>query len=660
MDTWLKRAARLLTSISFGSDGSPSVIPYYPQKVRVTAEENKYFKRTSAEHLGISSSRLYNMLAELEGEHRANIHNLLVIRSGEVISECSREGYGTNIWHLSHSMSKTVTGMAIGMLVDEGRLRVSDRLVDIFPDIPYKDKRFADISVGHLLSMQTGVPFSEAGSVTETGWTEAFFSSSLKFAPGTDFAYNSMNSYILSKIVTRISGMSLSAFLEERLFSPLGITNYFWEIGPEGVEKGGWGLFLSPESWGKIGYMFLSGGVFEGRRVLSEEWIRESSTRWAISPMATGDFNYAYQMWVGRESEEILFNGMLGQNVWICPKNDLVVVVNCGNNELFQMSPALDIIRKYLGGDIEDTLSPRAARALREREPHFFDSRRWVRPLKRKRGLLYFLGLRPRESFDTRWEPMLAEYALPKNNVGILPLFITGMQNNLDTSIEKISLSRVGDSLILGFSESGVDFSLEVGLYEYKSTVLDFRGEKYLVSVMGEATEDASGEEEYRIEFLFPEMPNTRMISIKPGSGGRISITFSEIPNSKIVDLLIKKTPRTASVSGFILDMLERRFGEGFIQRKLEQIFSPTVIAANASHPNAEAIIMEQEARSADESGLVRFVRLVASRLFKESVGISDGGSVASTDAESERESGSQRGFLDALIEKIRGKHKDG
>ncbi|MBO5906550.1 MAG: serine hydrolase [Clostridia bacterium] len=654
MDSWLKRAARLLTSISFGSDGSASVVPYYPQKVRVYGEEKKYFRRTIPEHFGISSKRLFNMLSELEGERRANIHNLFVLAGGEVICECSRDGYGTNIWHLSHSMSKTVTGMAIGMLVDDGRLKVTDRLVNIFPEVPYKDKRFADITVRHLLSMQTGVPFAEAGSVTEVGWTEAFFSSSLKFAPGESFSYNSMNSYILSKIVTRLTGMTLSAFLDERLFSPLGITNYFWEIGPEGVEKGGWGLFLSPESWAKIGYMFLSGGVFEDRRILSEEWIEESSTRWATSPMSTGDFNYAYQMWVGRESEEILFNGMLGQNVWICPKNNIVVVVNCGNNELFQMSPALDIIRKYLGCDIEDALSHSDIRTLHEREAHFFDSRRWVRPLEKKRGLLYFLHLRSRESFDIRWSDILGEYVLAKNNAGILPLFVTGMQNNLDTVIERISLSRAGESLVFSFTESGVDYSLEVGLYEYKSTVLDFRGEKYAVSVMGEALTDRDGVGEYRIEFLFPEMPNTRMIKIKPDAAGRITVTLSEVPNDKIVDLLIKKVPNQNGVAGFVLDMLERRFGEGFIQKKLEEIFSPTIVGADVTHPDAEKIMEEELRRVEDESGVVRLIRSVVARFFKESVGISEARATEQTSSEADGKSSDKRGFFSSILGKIK------
>lgn len=623
MENWLKRAATLITSLTFPSDSSPSVVLFYPQKLEVSGEEKRYFQRSTPERFGISSARIYNMLCELEGERRANIHNLLILAGGEVIAECSRDGYGTGIWHLSHSMSKTVTGMAVGMLVDDGLLSVSTPLVKLFPEIPYKDKRFPDITVKHLLTMQTGVPFAEAGSVTETKWLETFFGSTLKFAPGSNFSYNSMNSYVLARIVAKITGRSLTDFLEERLFSPLGITNYFWEMGPEGVEKGGWGLFLSPESWAKIGYMVLSGGVFENKRILSEEWIEESTTCHAEAPMIDGDFNYAYQIWVGRSTEEILFNGMLGQNVWICPKNNLVVVVNSGNNELFQMSPAMDIIRKYLGCDIEDSLSHRDVRVLHEREAHFFDSRRWVRPLEKKRGLLYFFHIRSRSGFDERWGEILGTYAFPKNNVSMLPLFIAGMQNNMEAGIESFTFERVGESLIFSFREGGVCYAVEAGLYEYKTTVLDFRGERYIVSVMAEALINKSGDEEYRLEFLFPEMPNTRMIRMYFTDLG-LQVDFSETPNNRIVDMLLARVPETSSVAGFAITLLERRFGEDFIEKKVEEIFSPKLPGVSVDDPDCKEIIRRLEAERAEESGTVRVLRSLVTRFFKESVGIPD------------------------------------
>lgn len=657
MDKWLKRSVELLTSISFGKDGDVSVVPYYPQKTEISASEAKYFKRTTPESASVSSKRIYNMLCELEGERRSNIHNLLVLRDGEVICECSRPGYSTSTWHLSHSMSKTVTGMAIGMLWDDGRIKLSDKLCTLMPDVAYKDKKFAQITVEHLLSMQSGVPFAEAGAVTEVGWTEAFFNSGLKFAPGTSFAYNSMNSYILARLVVRITGMRFTDFLRERLFEPLGIENYFWEIGPEGVEKGGWGLFLSPESWAKLGQMILEGGVFEGKRILSEDWVRRSTKKHAVAPMVDGDFNYAYQMWVGRNTEEILFNGMLGQNVWICPKNRFVVVVNSGNNELFQLSPTLDIIRKYLGCDINDELSRGDGRALSEKQAHFYDSRRWVRPLEKKRGLRYFLHLRSRYAFDERWDGVLGEYKTTKNNASVLPLFVVSMQNNFKAGIDLIKLSRDGDGLIFAFREGGELYEVNVGLYGYVRQVLDFRGERYIADVMGEALSDAGGAEEFRIEFVFPEMPNTRMIRIRRGEDGTLDVVLLELPNNRIVDKVLESVSETNALARLAIGLLERRYGEGFLERKAEEVFTPRLTAVSVGYSECDKILAEANAKLAEESAGVRLVRAVVGRFFKESIGIAEvneipEGALLPTDSGKNK-----KGFFSKLFNK---KEKDG
>ena len=177
MEKWKRRSIDLLTALIFGGREDLSVVPYYPQKLRVSENEESYFKRTIPEKKGISSRRLYNMLCELEGERRANIHSLKVLSGKEVVCECHTPGYGGDIWHISHSMSKTVCGMIIGRLWDEGKINLDMRLCDLLPEIPYKDKKFPLITVDHLLAMTSGVEFGEAGSVTESSWTYSYFSS---------------------------------------------------------------------------------------------------------------------------------------------------------------------------------------------------------------------------------------------------------------------------------------------------------------------------------------------------------------------------------------------------------------------------------------------------------------------------------------------------
>ena len=142
MEKWKKRAIDLMASLAFGGRDEPMVIPYYPQKTRISAPDKAFFTRTTPERKGISSKRIYNMLCELEGERRANIHTVMVLKGGEVISECSVDCYDRSNWHVSNSMSKTVCGMVIGCLVDEGRIRTDERLVDISPSLNIGTRNF--------------------------------------------------------------------------------------------------------------------------------------------------------------------------------------------------------------------------------------------------------------------------------------------------------------------------------------------------------------------------------------------------------------------------------------------------------------------------------------------------------------------------------------
>ena len=212
----------------------------------------------------------------------------------------------------------------------------------------------------------------------------------------------------------------------------------------------------------------------------------------------TGGFDYGYHLWIGRQGGELLFNGMLGQNLWLCPKNDIMAVVTCGNNELFQRSPTLDIVRKYLSDEICDDTDYRAIKLLERKKQSFFDSRRRVRPLERARGIAGLLGIGEREPFDLSWNSVLGSYAVVINNAGVQPLILRAMQNNLDSVIENITLYRRGNRLYIGVLESGEEHRIAVGLYGYEESELRIKGEKYLVRAVGRAVR-VRGNTEYRI-----------------------------------------------------------------------------------------------------------------------------------------------------------------
>ena len=641
MERWIKRTIEFAAGLAFTCKSNPSVIPYYPQKTEISGEEEQYFRRVAPERAGVSSGRLLAMLETIEKERSANIHSLLCVKGGDVICECSYPGYSTNTWHLSHSMSKTVTGIAVGMLVDDGLLDISTPVYKFFPEYTYRDPNFENITVKHLLTMTAGVKFAESGSVTETKWTEAFFASSCAFIPGTDFAYNSMNSYILARIVVRLTGKSLVEFLDERLFGPLYITNRFWEMSPEGVEKGGWGLYMSAESWAKIGYMMLSGGLFDGKRILSDEWIKAATAKHAKTPDTVGHFDYGYQMWSAYDGESYLFNGMLGQNVWICPKNDLVVVIMAGNNELFQNSPSLGIVEKYLSVDLSNDLSSSCFAGdlvdLRNAEKHFLERRHWIRPYEAKKGISYRLGLRSRSHYPAEWNELLGKYHFGKNNIGMVPLIIRGMQNNFKSSIDKVEFERDGESIFFSWCEGAHTYRLEVGFYDFKETVIDLRGEKYIVRVMGEVMEDEDRNMLYKLELLFPEMPNSRLIKFSFPEDDKLLMRMSEMPNHTIANVYMAELSATNPKMGKVIDIIEKRIGKNNANNKLIDTFSPRLIGARTGSENYTAIMDAEREKQKGFEKTSRIIDAIVDKFLHE-------------------EDEDSRGFFGEIVDRIKAK----
>ena len=201
------------------------------------------------------------------------------------------------------------------------------------------------ITVENLLTMTSGVTFNESGIVSGNDWLGSFLNASVNGKPGTEFQYNSLNTYVLSAIVTKRTGETLTEYLTPRLFGPLGITKYYWETCPKGITKGGWGLFLCAEDMAKLGQLYLQRGKWNGQQLVSEYWIEISTARHLKTQNDT--YGYGYQLWMEQRPGSFEYNGMLGQNVIIYPDMDMVLVTNAGNKEMFQDCIMLNIIRKY-------------------------------------------------------------------------------------------------------------------------------------------------------------------------------------------------------------------------------------------------------------------------------------------------------------------------
>ena len=174
--------------------------------------------------------------------------------------------------------------------------------------------------------MASGVSFNETGAVAGSDWVKGFLEAGIHDSPGTKFEYNSMNSYMLSAVVTEITGETMMDYLRPRLWEPLGITKVFWETCPKGITKGGWGLFLTPEDAAKLGWLYRCKGVWNGQQIIAQEWIEESVKKQIDTDEDGSSCGYGYQIWPKKREGSFNFNGMLGQNVLVYPDLDLVKI----------------------------------------------------------------------------------------------------------------------------------------------------------------------------------------------------------------------------------------------------------------------------------------------------------------------------------------------
>ena len=332
----------LLLKLIGRQTGEISKVDYEPQKRAFNSlpyPDEEFLERTTPESQGVSSAFFADLIKELSEDKDSHIHKFIALRHGRVIAECAFYPYDMDMWHVTYSMCKSITGMAIGLLISEKKLSLEDRLSDIFGARMGTFNMFKrPITVKNLLDMSSGVEFNEAGAVSGNDWRKGFFESPVKFEPGTKFEYNSMNSYMLSAIVTEITGQSLFDFCRERIFDPMGIKRVFWESCPQSITKGGWGLFMRAEDMAKLGVMYLNNGVYNGKRIIPRQWIVES-TAWQIVTDSEDNPHYGYQIWINDDRKgSYAFNGMLGQNVFVYPDLDMVIVTNAGNREIFQTS----------------------------------------------------------------------------------------------------------------------------------------------------------------------------------------------------------------------------------------------------------------------------------------------------------------------------------
>lgn len=316
------------------------------------------------------SARLNDSITHLLSEAKADtmdIHSIMVVQDGNVIFEKWINGGNANKPHILNSVSKTLTSIAIGMAIEEGKIKLCDKLISFFPkELPsYISDNLAAITIRDLLTMTCGHAFDHtyemqklAEENSSMDWIKHFLSYPVDFKPGEVYCYNSVGTFMLSAIIQKVTREKLIDYLNRRLFIPLQIKNVYWTENNQGINYGGWGLYLKTEDLAKVGQLLLQKGKWNDKQLIPEIWVTEMSKKQVDSAPAginatqlmteTADPDwiqgYGYQMWRCCNNA-FRADGAMGQYILVLPEQNAVIAITANTNK---MQKELELVWKYI------------------------------------------------------------------------------------------------------------------------------------------------------------------------------------------------------------------------------------------------------------------------------------------------------------------------
>jgi CubicO group peptidase (beta-lactamase class C family) len=294
------------------------------------------WQTTTPEEQGFDSVKLAEGLAAIQ-KADIPIHSLLVIRDGKILLEAYFYPYDGQAPHSTSSVNKSFITTLIGIAADQGKLNLDDRMVSFFPEysIANLDARKKAITIRDLASLSAGMQcsglpneLSVKDMEASPNWVQFALDQPMVDEPGKKWNYCGLWMHLLSAILEKATGMPAQEFARINLFEPLGIQAGTWPADPQGVNMGAGNLRLLPTDMAKLGLLWLQRGKWDGRQIVSSEWVRQS----VVQRFQTGGDSYGYGWWISKgltgPSYDAVGNG--GQRITVDPNLNLVLVTTGG------------------------------------------------------------------------------------------------------------------------------------------------------------------------------------------------------------------------------------------------------------------------------------------------------------------------------------------
>ena len=334
----------------------------------------------------LDTTRIFDLLERIKANRIKEVHSVLIYKDNKLVLEEYFSGHDynweqPNFWgpvvqwnrdrlHNIMSDTKSITSALIGIAIDKGFIKsVEDSVFRYLPDyVQFRNQGRENIQIEHLLTMTSGLEGNEwVSSYRELDnpiislWLcddpiRCILDRPMVAEPGSQFSYWGGNQILLGEILKNASGMEVHSFAKKYLFEPLDIKKSEWPLVNNGPQDAAGGLELTPRAMAKIGITFLNNGTWQGYQILSEKWVEKSVTPYRnnkqirVPGEKSWRHGYTYGWWTrswDRPPIKTFFaGGWGGQNIFIVPEENLVVVFTGGNYD--KIPPPKRIMDKYI------------------------------------------------------------------------------------------------------------------------------------------------------------------------------------------------------------------------------------------------------------------------------------------------------------------------
>lgn len=331
------------------------------------------WKTSTPEKQGMDPAILTKMFLDIE-ESGKSINSITIIRNGYLVNDTYFYPYKKGLQHSLNSCTKSVISALTGIVQEEGQIDINRNVLGCFSDISIvnSDKRKQNMKIQDLLTMTTGFEWEMTDNISTNqmlqspDWAKFTLDLPMKEEPGLNFNYCNGAAEVMSAILTKATNQYAGNIAVEK-FKPLGIRDFAWNANGN-INNGYSGLYMYPKDMAKFGYLYLKDGNWNGTQVISEAWVKESTTMHTKAdwtPLLPG---YGYMWWVTSFGGYTAL-GDGGNYIFVVPESNLVVVFTGGLFSTDDLFYPVELMNQYIIPSVKTNEStkfePEAAESLK-------------------------------------------------------------------------------------------------------------------------------------------------------------------------------------------------------------------------------------------------------------------------------------------------------